>query len=89
MTALSQLLNKYRTQSKTEREKGTYFEKLVKIFLTKDVRFTQQFSEVYTFGEWAKILDKNTNDTGIDLVAKNIADEYYTAIQCKFYDAKA
>jgi predicted helicase len=89
MTALLQLLSKYRDGAKTEREKGTYFEKLVKIFFENDVIFKEQFSKVYTFAEWAKIVDKNTNDIGIDLVAKNIDDEFYTAIQCKFYDDKS
>ncbi len=51
------------------------------------------FSEVYTYKEFVDILQtrqdprapKNNRDIGIDLVAKNAHDDFYTAIQCKFY----
>lgn len=80
------LLKKYREASKTEREKGDYFELLIKDFLKNDPVYTQQYTEVWTFSEWAKVQGIDARDTGIDLVAKLADEEGYCAIQCKFYD---
>lgn len=80
------LLKKYREASKTEREKGDYFELLIKDFLKNDPVYTQQYTEVWTFSEWAKAQGIDARDTGIDLVAKLADEEGYCAIQCKFYD---
>lgn len=87
-TPFQQLLSIYRDNSETEREKGTYFEKLVIPFLQNDARFAPQFSKIQTFSEWAKEQNKSSFDSGIDLVATNSAEygEGYTAIQCKFYN---
>ena len=82
---LSQLLEKYRSSSQSEREKGTYFEDLVEVFLSHDKTYAPQFSKVQAYSEWATEQHIESTDTGIDLVAKNIDDEFYTAIQCKFY----
>jgi predicted helicase len=84
-TSLNILLNKYRQMSKTEREKGEYFELLTKSFLENDAVFKQQFSKVWTFSEWAKENELDGKDVGIDLVAKLKDEEGYCAIQCKFY----
>lgn len=87
-TPFQQLLSIYRDNSETEREKGTYFEKLVIPFLQNDARFAPQFSKIQTFSEWAKEQNKSSFDSGIDLVATNSVEygEGYTAIQCKFYN---
>lgn len=87
MSALQDLLNSYREESKTEREKGTYFELLIKDFLKNDPTYSPNFSEVWTYAEWAAIQGIDSRDAGIDLVAKLAEDEGYCAIQCKFYDA--
>ncbi len=84
--SLNNLLRKYREHSQTEREKGSYFELLAKDFLKNDPTFASQFSEVWTYAEWAKAQGKDRRDTGIDLVAKLVDEEGYCAIQCKFYD---
>lgn len=86
MSALQELLNSYRQESKTEREKGTYFELLIKDFLKHDPTYSPSFSDVWTYAEWAAIQGIDSRDTGIDLVAKLAEDEGYCAIQCKFYD---
>ena len=83
---LQNLLEKYRKASKTEREKGDYFELLIKDFLKNDPVYTQQYTEVWTYSEWAKVQGIDARDTGIDLVAKLIDEDGYCAIQCKFYD---
>jgi predicted helicase len=84
--ALEELLNQLRNTSKTQREKGTSFENLVKIFFENDSTYSIQFDKIYTYQEWAKEQQRPATDIGIDLVAKNINDDFYTAIQCKFYD---
>lgn len=84
--ALRDLLNRYRQASKTEREKGEYFELLIKDFLKNDPVYTAQFSDVWTYSEWAEEQGWDKRDVGIDLVAKLKDAEGYCAIQCKFYD---
>ena len=81
------LLEKLESQSETNREKGTSFENLVKIFLENDKTYSSQFDTVYTYGDWAKSQQKKQTDIGIDLVAKNRDEPTFTAIQCKFFDA--
>ncbi len=82
-SALDSLLNEYRTLATSEREKGAMFEELTRQFLLHDARFAHQFKEVYLWSEWP---ERQTGDTGIDLVAIP-ADENagLAAIQCKFY----
>ena len=85
MSALDRILKSYRDAAKTEREKGTYFERLSVAFLKNDLVQRQQYSDVWTFGEWAAANGEDGRDTGIDLVAKLRDEEGFVAIQCKFY----
>lgn len=86
MSSLLDLLAGYRKESKTEREKGTYFELLIKAFLKNDPTYAPQFSGVWTYAEWAALQDVDGRDSGIDLVAKLSDEEGFCAIQCKFHD---
>ena len=88
MSALDRILQSYRSAAVTEREKGTYFERLALVYLRNDPIQTQQYSEVWTYGDWAKENGWTGKDTGIDLVAKLADEEGYAAVQCKFYAAK-
>jgi predicted helicase len=83
---LRSLLQKYRAESASEREKGTYFEQLTKVWLEYSPTQRAQFSRVLTFGDWARENRQDQRDTGIDLVAQ-LADSPadWCAIQCKFY----
>lgn len=85
-TTLRGILERYRTGSKTEREKGAYFERLVKVWLENAPTQRDQFSRVLTFAEWAAERHEDRRDAGIDLCAQ-LADEpeAWCAIQCKFY----
>jgi predicted helicase len=87
MSALDYLLQSYRQAAITEREKGTYFERLVVAFMRNDPVQSQQYSEVWPFADWAKANGLDGRDTGIDLVAKLANDDGYAAVQCKFYAA--
>jgi predicted helicase len=88
MTALRNLLNTYRDAARTEREKGTYFERLAVAYLTNDPVQQQQYETVFPFKDWAASQGWDGRDTGIDLVAKLRGEEGFAAIQCKFYDPK-
>ncbi|WP_232820710.1 DEAD/DEAH box helicase family protein [Thalassobius sp. I31.1] len=82
---LQEILNTYRQAARTEREKGDYFEKLVRVFLENDDTQKQFYSEVVPFADWAKSQGWSNVDTGIDLVATLADGAGYAAIQCKFY----
>ena len=82
---LQDLLNSYRAASQSEREKGDYFERLVRVFLENDDTQKQYYSAVVPFVDWAKAQGWRGADTGIDLVATLADGSGYAAIQCKFY----
>lgn len=84
-SSLRQLLAQYRAASKTEREKGTYFERLALAFIRHDPGMAQEYEEVWTFTDWAKAQRLDGRDIGIDLVAKIRGEDSFCAIQCKFY----
>lgn len=86
--ALDDLLETYRSSAVTEREKGTYFERLACAYLTHDPVQREEYEAVWTWSEWAKEQGESGKDIGIDLVAKLRNEEGYAAIQCKFYAAK-
>ena len=85
MTALQKLLNTYRQASVTEREKGTYFEELICIYLRNEATYRDLYSKVWPYADWAREQGLDARDTGIDLVAQTHGTGEYHAIQCKFY----
>ncbi len=82
---LQDLLNSYRKSARGEREKGDYFERLVRVFLENDDIQKQFYSRVLPFSDWAKEKGWSSTDIGIDLVATLADGSGYAAIQCKFY----
>jgi len=84
-SALRKLLEDYRSGSKSEREKGTYFEELARVFFENDPQYAQRFDKVWTYADFAKERGISGQDTGIDLVARVRDDGGFCAIQCKFY----
>ncbi|GKR03041.1 DNA damage-inducible protein [Aeromonas caviae] len=86
MSALQDILNTYRQLSQSEREKGTYFEELIRAYLTHEPTYADLYSDVWMYSDWAKANGKDGKDVGIDLVAKTRATDEYHAIQCKCYD---
>ncbi len=85
MSNLTDLLNEFRSASQSEREKGTYFEELTIAYFKNEPAYKDHYSEVLTYGEWAKAYGRDAKDVGIDLVAQTSATGEYHAIQCKFY----
>jgi len=85
MSALNKLLENYRNTSKTEREKGTYFEELIVTYFKNEPTYKDLYSDVWLYSDWAAEQGLDGRDTGIDLVAKTDATNEYHAIQCKCY----
>ncbi len=86
--SLDSLLDSYRVAAVTEREKGTYYERLCAAFLMHDPVQAEQYEQVWTWATWAAENGWNGKDIGIDLVAKLRNDDGFAAVQCKFYAAK-
>lgn len=98
MSVLTDILDSFRATSLTEREKGNYFENLVKVYLLNEPIYKDLFNgQVWLWEEWRKHRmqqghpDPGT-DAGIDLVAVEAVTDSpkVFAIQAKFYaeDAK-
>ncbi|WP_210014715.1 DEAD/DEAH box helicase [Pseudomonas palmensis] len=85
MSALAALLDFYRSTSVTEREKGTYFEELICVYLRNEATYRDLYDQVWTYADWAKEQGLSGKDAGIDLVARTRGTGEYHAIQCKLY----
>ena len=85
--ALDALLNDYRAAALSERDKGTYFERLALAYFTADPIQAEEIEYVWTWADWANENGFNAKDTGIDLVAKLRNEDGFAAIQAKFYAA--
>lgn len=81
------ILHIFRSQSFSEHEKGTQFERLMRSWLLSDPRYNM-LSEVWLWEEFPGRNDFGGRDTGIDLVAKTESGDYW-AIQCKCYSDNA
>ena len=77
------ILHKFRTESFTEKEKGTKFERLMRSWLLTDPRYNE-LEKVWLWEDFPGRKDFGGTDTGIDLVAKTEMGDYW-AIQCKCY----
>jgi predicted helicase len=90
---IDELLAMYRSSATTEREKGTYFERLCSAFLLNDPVQSGYFDAVWSWSEWASVEGRQWlgpngwtgSDVGIDLVARLRESHDYVAVQCKFY----
>ena len=82
------ILDKYRAAAQTEREKGTYFEELIRTYFRYEASYADLYSDVWLFADWAREIGTpqfgiNAKDTGIDLVARTRGTAEFHAIQCK------
>lgn len=84
-TPLQGLLKNLRQSSKTEREKGTYFEELIVAYLRHEASYRDLYSNVWPWAQWALANGFSGKDDGIDLVAEVAGTGEIHAIQCKFY----
>ncbi len=77
------ILDKIRLKSITEKEKGTDFERLMKLWFLTDPRYAN-LEKVWLWDEFPCRKDFGGKDLGIDLVARTEYGDYW-AIQCKCY----
>jgi predicted helicase len=85
-TPLQEILSSFRSASRTEREKGTYFEELIRTYLRHEPVYADLYSDVWLLNEVPEGFGISKKDTGIDLVARTVGTGEFHAIQCKFYD---
>jgi predicted helicase len=94
MQNLDSILQSFRSMAQSEREKGNYFEKLVKVYLKNEPYYADLYGgKVWLWEEWRREWLKRSKgdpgaDAGIDLVAETASGELH-AIQAKFYAADA
>ena len=81
---IHEILAEIRQKSLTEKEKGTDFERLMKLWFLTDPRYSN-LQQVWLWEEFPARKDFGGKDLGIDLVARTEAGDYW-AIQCKCYD---
>ncbi len=77
------LLNEFTEAARTNRDKGTLFERLIANYLVTDPQYADRLADVWLWSEWP---DRSGADVGIDLVARERGTGDYWAIQCKFFD---
>lgn len=80
-----EVLQRFRDDSLSEREKGGKFEKLIKHWFLTDRRYSDQVKNSWLWEEFPFRKSFSDNDIGIDLVIET-KDCNYWAVQCKFYD---
>ena len=88
MSTFAQILNKFRQDAFSERDKGYRFERLMQAYLKTTTLYANLFEEVWLWTEFPFHDQFGGKDTGIDLVGRTVEGEYW-AIQCKCYAANA
>ena len=82
---ISEALARIRADSKSETDKGTWFERLTIQFLKQDPTF--EVDGVWRWRDWPEreaLTGLDGRDMGIDLVAR-LRNNAWIAVQCKFY----
>ena len=77
------ILQEIRKKALTEKQKGTDFERLMKLWFLTDPRYNN-LEKVWLWEEFPARKDFGGKDLGIDLVARTEYGDYW-AIQCKCY----
>lgn len=85
LSPIQKILENFRLKSLTQREKGTYFEELILVYLQNEASYRDLYSRVWLYADWAREQGLDARDTGIDLVAQTSGTNEIHAIQCKLY----
>ncbi|OQB30098.1 MAG: Type III restriction enzyme, res subunit [Bacteroidetes bacterium ADurb.Bin174] len=88
MTTFQQVLDHFRKESFSQKDKGERFERLMQLYLLTEPFYANLFKKVWLWSEFPARKDLGGSDTGIDLVAKTTSGTYW-AIQCKCYQENA
>lgn len=85
-----QIIDKYRENSTSERDKGDKFERLMQAYLLTKPTYKSLLTDVWLWSDFPYKDQFGTGgkDTGIDLVCRTHDGEYW-AVQCKFYRPEA
>jgi predicted helicase len=88
MKTFQEILQKYRDESVSQRDKGSLFENLMLNFLKTYQVYDQRFKSVCLWRDFEFKFDVSGSgkDVGVDLVAE-LEDGGYWAVQCKCYKA--
>lgn len=84
MTTFSKIIDKFRNEALSERDKGFRFERLMQAYLKTTSLHEGRFEEVGLWAEFPYHDQFGGKDVGIDLVAKTFSGDYWAA-QCKCY----
>lgn len=88
MSHFQQVIDRYRTQSFSEADKGNRFERLMIAMLRTLPPYSDELCHVWPWREFPYRQSISKHDSGIDLVAMTTQGDYW-AIQCKCYLADA
>ena len=86
--SFTRILDKYRDESISQRDKGNKFELLMLRYLKTDPIYASTLSEVWLWDDFFAKDQFGGKDVGIDLVAETTGGSFW-AIQCKCYKADA
>ena len=79
------ILDYFRDEARSNRDLGDKFERLIAAYLTKDPYYGGLFgNKVWLWSEWPG--RNNMPDTGVDIVAQEVATGDVWGVQCKFLD---
>lgn len=81
------LIKQVDQQEREQRDRGTLFELLTKVYLENDPMYRQLFDSVWLLNEVPEEYGIPKTDTGVDLVAKKRNSDELFAIQSKYYSA--
>lgn len=84
MTTFTKIIDKFRREAWSERDKGFRFERLMQAYLKTTSLYAGRFEEVWLWSEFSCHDQFGGKDIGIDLVVKTFSGEYW-AVQCKCY----
>lgn len=84
----ARILDKYREEALSERDKGNRFELLMLRYLKTDPVFASTLANVWLWNDFFAKGEFGGKDVGIDLVAETFGGNFW-AIQCKCYRADA
>ena len=84
LLSFNDVLNRFRNQAFSERDKGRRFEELMRDYLRIAPEYAGRFAVIWLWDEFPHRNDFGGKDVGIDLVAQTTDGDYW-AIQCKCY----
>ncbi|WP_205601749.1 type ISP restriction/modification enzyme [Virgibacillus sp. Bac332] len=79
------LVKEIDAEYRTQRDRGTLFELLIKNYLVNEPMYERLFDDVWMLSEVPSEYNIPKADTGVDLVAKKAKTNELVAIQCKYY----